>query len=191
MYASWNKGQGEKKLGHGVTFNANGGQSGNFINNKRNTNKYATTSLSYMISYNIQEKFSFDLRPRAGYNASSSSLRPDVKNNYYTYGGNVNLFVMLPGKIELNSNCNFDLRQRIEAFDQNTNMIIWGANLGKKVFKKQTGKLILSANDILDQNKGYNRIINSNFVSDERFDRLSRYFMLRFEWTFNKMPTGK
>lgn len=191
IYASWYKGQVDKKLSHGVSLRANGGRSVNFINDKQNINDYTTTTLDFNIGLSIEEKFHLDLRPRVGYNASKSSLRPDVQNNYFSYGGSLNTFVMLPGKLELGSNVNFDLRERIAAFDRNTNMVILGANLGKKVFKKQTGKFILDVNDILDQNKGYSRIINSSFVTDERFERLSRYFMLTFEWTFNKMPTGK
>ncbi|MBD0378192.1 MAG: hypothetical protein ICV51_21515 [Flavisolibacter sp.] len=42
--------------------------------------------------------------------------------------------------------------------------------------------------DLFNQNRGSNRIINSNFVTDKRFLRVSRYFMLKLEWTFNKMP---
>jgi hypothetical protein len=44
------------------------------------------------------------------------------------------------------------------------------------------------AHDILNQNIGFNRTINSNFISEQRYDRLSRYFLLSVAWNFNKMP---
>ena len=86
---------------------------------------------------------------------------------------------------------NADLRQRIVAFASNTNLVIWNASLSKKIFKKDTGKISFIANDMLDDNKGFTRTINNTFVSDDRFQRISRYFLLKFEWSFNKMPGGE
>lgn len=125
-----------------------------------------------------------------GYNTSKSSIQSGIKNNYFSYGGNVNGFITLPGKLELSSEVNLDFRQKLPNFPSNQNFTIWNASLSKKVLKKKTGKIILDANDILNQNRGFNRIINSSFIQEERYNRISRYFLLRFEWTFNKMPGG-
>ena len=93
---------------------------------------------------------------------------------------------MLPGKLELSTTLQGDYRQKLPNFPSNQNFTIWNANLSKKVLKKKTGKILLVANDILNQNRGFNRTINSSFMQEERYNRLSRYFLLRFEWTFNK-----
>lgn len=86
------------------------------------------------------------------------------------------------------SNLNADLRQRISAFETNINLVVWNATLSKKLFKKDAGKISLVANDILDENKGFNRNISSTFVSEDRYQRVSRYFLLKFEWSFNRNP---
>ncbi|MBD0280276.1 MAG: outer membrane beta-barrel protein, partial [Flavisolibacter sp.] len=109
-------------------------------------------------------------------------------NNYFTYGGYFNGFIKLPANMEFNTDGEVTLRQRIAAFDRNTNLVLINTNLSKKIFKDKSGKLMFMVSDLLNQNRGYNRIINSNFVTDERFLRVSRYFMLKLEWTFNKMP---
>jgi hypothetical protein len=191
IYSGWQIGQGDKKLTHGINLNANGGRNATFINGQQSDNTYTTFTIEYRMGYSIQEKYSFSINPTFGRNISKSSLRKDVNNNYWTYGGSVDGFLMLPGKIELNSDVNFDLRQKISAFDRNTNIIVWNASIGKKVFKDKTGKFIFSANDILNQNKGYSRIINSNFVTDQRYQRVGQYFMLTFQWTFSQMPGQK
>ena len=195
FWGSWNKGQGEKKLNYGLQLNGNGGVSNSFIEQKghpvKNTTTYSYISSGLFLGYQESEKKSFHLRPFLGYNTSKSSLQPHLKNNFFTYGGYAEGFVMLPGKLELTSSANFDLRQKLPAFPVNTNIITWNASLARKIFKKKTGKIILEANDILDQNKGFNRIINSNFIQEDRYDRISRYFLLKFEWSFNKMPDGK
>jgi hypothetical protein len=192
MYGGWVSGQGDKKLIHEINTNVNGGRSITYINTQKSINNYANIELSYGISYSIQDRYSFRIQPKLGRNMSASSLRKDINNNYWTYGGRVEGYIMLPWKLELNSDVDFDLRQKIEAFEgSNTNIILWNAELSRKVFKDKSGKLIFRANDILDQNKGFNRIINSNFVTDQRYQRIAQYFMLSFQWTFTKMPGQK
>jgi hypothetical protein len=164
-----------------------------FINGQESINTYANIELALGLRYSVQDKYNFRIGPKVGRNLSTSSLRKDIDNDYWTYGGEVDGYVMLPWKIEINTDVNFDLRQKIPAFQEttNTNIILWNAEVSKKVFKDKTGKFIFRANDILNQNKGFNRIINSNFVTDQRYQRIARYFMLSFQWTFTKMPGQK
>jgi hypothetical protein len=191
IYGGWVSGQGDKKLIHELNTNTNGGRSVTFINGQQSINTYANIGWSYGIGYSVQDKFNFHVRPTIGRNISKSSLRKDINNSYWTYGGNINGYVTLPLKLELSSEINFDLRQHIPAFAGNTNIILWNAELSRKLFKDKSGKFIFRANDILNQNKGFNRIINSNFVTDQRYQRIGQYFMLSFQWTFNKMPGQK
>ena len=192
LYGSWNKGQGEKKMRYGMSVNLYGGTNNTKVEVKgiatKNKTDYANYNFSVSLGYSESEKVSFNIRPSIGYNTSKSSLQPLLNNNYFTYGGNVDGFVMLPGKIELTSDVRFDLREKLEAFPVNTNIITWNGTLGKKVLKDKSGKIMIVANDILNQNRGFNRIINTNIIQEERYDRISQYFLLKFEWTFNKMP---
>ena len=191
IWGNWHKGNGEKKLRYGVRLGGNGGRNINFVNGAKSINTYTNLDFNLNLGMDVPDKFSFELGPRIGHNSSKSSLRSSINNNYFIYGGRVEGSVMLPGKFELSSDVNFDMRQRIEAYSTNTNIIIWNAGLDKKLFKDKSGKIGLYANDILNQNIGYTRTINSNFVSDETYLRISRYFLLRLEWTFNKMPGEK
>jgi hypothetical protein len=188
FYADYFKDGGEKKLGYSFNVRGNGGKNINFINEKRNSTSYMNTDFGFALRYNNPDKFSFEINPRGGYNVSESSLMPALKNNYWSYGGNIETTITLPGKLELSSSCNFDLRQNLAAFAGNPNQTIWNASLSKKVFKDKSGKIYLVANDILDKNKGFNRNISSNFISEDRYSRISRYFLLKFEWSLNKMP---
>ncbi|HEU4472467.1 MAG TPA: TonB-dependent receptor [Flavisolibacter sp.] len=187
----WNdffKDDSEKGRSYHLGLNGNGGRNVNFVNGSRNITTYNTVNLNLGVSFSKDEKYSFDIRPNLGYNTSKSTFNPDFKNNFWTYGGNVQARVQLPWKIEIATEGIIDLRQRLDAFDTNLNQVIWNADISKKVFKDKSGKIIIVANDILDQRRGFNRNINSNFISEERFSRLSRYFLLKFEWTLSKMP---
>ena len=191
FYGDWNKGGGEKQLGYGIRLNANGGRTFNFVDGEKNTSDFNSYRVGLSLSYDVPEKRSFELRPELGYNRSRASLNQKVDNNYFSYGGALNGFIMLPGKVELRSDVNFDLRQRITAFNANTDIIQWNASLAKKVFKDKSGKLFLITNDLLDQNRGFTRNINSSFITEDRFSRVSQYFLLKFEWSFTKMPGAK
>lgn len=188
---NWNKDGGEKKPDFGFNMNANGNRYINFINGEKATTRSYSISLSPSIGFEKEDKFDFNIGPSIGYNVSQSSLSSNINNNYFTYGGRASAEVTLFWKLEVSSSVNADLRQRIEAFASNTNLVIWNASLSKKILKKDTGKISFIANDMLDDNKGFTRTINSTFVSDDRFQRISRYFLLKFEWSFNKMPGGK
>ena len=191
FWSSWNKGQGEKKFNHEIRLNGNGGRNISVVNGQLNKNDYYSFEFGYGIRYDFPDKRSFELSPKVGYNKSKSSLNPTLKNTYYSYGGRAQGFLMLPLKLEIFTECEFDLRQRVEAFAGNPNVILWRANLARKVFKDKSGKILFIANDILDQNKGFTRVINSDRFYEERYQRLSRYFMLKLEWSFNKMPGQK
>jgi len=193
FYGWWMSGEGDKKLIFEINPNVNGGRNVTYINAHQSINTYANIELELGLRYSVQDKYNFHIGPKVGRNLSTSSLRKDIDNNYWTYGGQADGYVMLPWKIEINSDINFDLRQKIPAFEEttNTNIILWNAEVSKKVFKDKSGKFIFRANDILNQNKGFNRIINSNFVTDQRYQRIARYFMMSFQWTFTKMPSQK
>jgi len=193
FYGWWMSGEGDNKLIHEINPSVNGGRNVTFINGQQSINTYANIEIDYGIRYSVQDKYNFRIGPKAGRNISTSSLRKDIDNNYWTYGARGEGYVMLPWKLELTTDIDLDLREKIPAFEEatNTNIILWNAELSKKVFKDKSGKFIFRANDILNQNKGFNRIINSNFVTDQRYQRIARYFMLTFQWTFTKMPGQK
>lgn len=191
FYGGWVSGDGDKKFIHEISPSMNGGRNVTFINGQQSINTYGSLNLRYGLRYSSKDKYNFSINPTIGRNISKSSLRKDINNNYWTYGGNIDGYYALPWKMELNSDINFDLRQKISAFDRNTNIVVWNASLSKKVLKDKSGKFIFSANDILNQNKGYSRTINSNFVTDQRYQKVGQYFMLTFQWTFSKMPGQK
>ena len=187
FWGEWNKGEGEKKLIYTAGFDGNGGTNNNFINGLANKTTYYNVMFSFGLRYEVDQKWSLHFRPKIGYNSSVSSLNKAAKTNYLQYGGQSDGRLQLPGNFELRSDVEVDLRQRISAFANNPNITIWNAELNKKVFKNKSGIISILARDILNNNRGFNRIINSNFISEDRYKRVSQYFMLKFEWSFNKM----
>jgi hypothetical protein len=190
-YAFWVSGQGDKKFNHEIQPRLNGGRSVTYLNGSKNTNTYASLGLNYNVRYSVQEKYNFSIGPSLTRNLSKSSLRPEAKNNYWTYGGNANGWLKLPGKFEIESELEINLQQKTKAFNNPVNITVWNAELSRKFFKEKSLEISLIAHDILNQNIGFTRTINSNFIHQEQYDKLSRYFLLQATWTFNKMPGKK
>lgn len=188
FWGGYNKSMGNKKPNYGINLYGNGSRFNNFVNGQKALTKSFFMNFELQLGISSEDKFDFSIRPKIGYNSSKSSLNSNIDNDYLTYGGWLEAEVTLPGKIELNSSVNADLRQRIQAFSTNVNLVVWNAGISKKIFKKDAGKIGLYANDILDENKGFNRNISNTFVTDDRYQRVSRYFLLRFEWSFNQSP---
>ncbi len=82
-----------------------------------------------------------------------------------------------------------NFRQKTSAFDFNTNVILWNAWIGKKFFKGDALLLKVSANDLLNQNIGFNRSVNSNFISQNTYSAIQRYVLFSVVWNFNKAGT--
>lgn len=186
-WLDWNKGEGEKKLIYTAGMNASGGTYSNFINGLANKTRSFDYSFRAGLRYEVENAWGLHLQPKIGQSRSVSSLNESAKTSYLTYGGEAEGNVKLPWKMELRSEVDFDLRQRISAFDANPNIWFWKAQLDKKIFKNKSGVISLIAHDILNSYRGINRIINSNFITEERYQRVGQYFQLKLEWSFNKM----
>ncbi|HVF97315.1 MAG TPA: outer membrane beta-barrel protein, partial [Flavisolibacter sp.] len=191
VWGEWNKGEGEKKLIYTVNVNANGSTYNNFINGLSNRTRSFNFVMGLGLRYEVDNKWMLSVRPKGGPNRSVSSLNPKASTNFLSYGGNAEGRVNLPWKLELQSELELDWRQRIAGFDANPNITYWKGELRKKVFKNNTGIISLVANDILNSYRGINRVINSNFITEERYQRVGQYFQLKLEWSFNKMGGEK
>jgi hypothetical protein len=60
------------------------------------------------------------------------------------------------------------------------------ASLKKTFTKKDNWEIKFSVNDLLNQNKGINRNISSNFISQTTQQTIQRYFLLSIAYNFNK-----
>jgi hypothetical protein len=162
----------------------------NFVNRQANETNNSSYGLNFSVYKYKEKKFDINYYSSVRYNTSVSSIQPELKTNYYTHSHNLYFNYSLPMKFEINSNVEANFRQRINAFDQNNDVILWNGYIGRKLFKNDKGMIRLQAFDILDQNRGFNRFINSSIVREETYTSLRRYFLLSFVLNFSKNPGG-
>jgi hypothetical protein len=180
-----------KKPGLRIGFNGNMDQNRNLsiVNTKLNTTNSGNYTAGFNISKAVENKFEIRLWSSATYTASRSSVNTGIRTDYWTYAIRPELDIYLPVKFQFHSDCDINLRQKINAFDKNLNTVLLNAWFGKKFLKKDVLLLKVSANDLLDQNISFNRTVNSNFISQNTISTIKRYFMLSVVWNFTKAGT--
>ena len=159
----------------------------NSIKNRTDNNNYG---FNFGANKSKEKKYDINYYASINYNTSTSSVNTSLKTNYYTHSHNLYLNITLPKRFELNTNVEANFRQKTNLFTANNNVVLWNAYIGKKMFKNDKGMISIRANDILDQNRGYDRFVNSNVLREETYQTLRRYFLLAYTWNFSKNPGG-
>lgn len=163
----------------------NGGKYINFVNSEENIIRNNRYSAYFSGSFRREEKMSLSLRADLSYNQSVSSINNTIKTKYWTHTYSFHSYFALPFKFEFTNDIDFAFRQKTSVFDKNRNTIIWNTNLTKALFKDKCA-LAFSVNDILNQNIGFMRNIQSNFISENTYTTLRRFWMVAFTWNFSK-----
>jgi hypothetical protein len=170
--------------------NFNGSRYNNFVNAQKNKTDNLSGGINIGFWKEKEKKYSINYNGNFNYNTSSSSIREDIKTNYWTQDHNLNVTVQLPWKFEINSEVQANLRQKTEVFDKNNNVVLWNGYLGRKLLKNDKAIIKIICHDILNQNQGYNRYINSNVLREDNYETIKRYFLISFVWNFSKNPAA-
>ena len=172
----------------GINFNPGISANTNFVNNLENRTQNNNWGFGFYVGKSKENKFDLFLNQSGNYITSKSSIRPDVITRYWTSETNLNATFELPRKITLTSNIEYLWRQKTPVFPDNNNAFIWNMGVEKKLFKKKDIKLGFRVNDLLNQNLGFRRNVTSNFVSERTYNVIRRFWLLTFNWSFNKGP---
>jgi hypothetical protein len=173
----------------GLNPNFNNNRNVSIVNNVLNV----TNSGNYTFSLNInkfkEKKYGIGFQSSATYTESKSSVQANIKTNYWTYHLQPDVDVFLPWKFQVHTDFDINLRQKTSVFDNNTDVVLWNAWLGKKFLKNDALLVKVSANDLLNKNIGFNRIVNSNYISQNTYSTIQQYFLFSVVWNFTKAGT--
>lgn len=181
-----------KKIDLGVSQNAslNYSVNNNFINGLNNRNQNVSGRYGLSLYYSKEEKFETNLGGHVNYNYSTSSLRSDVKTQYFIYNYEAGFSVFLPKQFKVGADADINIRQRTSDFDKNLNNTILNAYVSKGFLKKETLLVKFSIQDLLNQNLGFSRSANSNYINENTYSVLRRYFLVTLTWNFTKGGAG-
>ena len=174
----------------GIGLGVYGSRNVSYINSQQNITNNYSPNINYSISKHKEKKYGIGLWGRFSYNTASASINKTAEANYWTANLSPWLNITLPWKIEINMDAQIDLRQKTNVFDQNNNTSVVNGSLGRKILKNDKGIIKLACYDLFNQNRGIDRFINGNTITQNNNQVLAQYFTLNFIWNFSKTPAG-
>lgn len=178
----------QTQLSIGANFNSS--RYVNIINRVKNV----TNSDAYGGSLSIRKSksgvYDISIAIFPTYTSSQSSIQKNNKTRYWVYRLRPDADIYFPFKLQLHSDYSYFFRQKTTVFNNNNNVSIWNAWIGKRFFQNNTLLVKISANDILNQNRGFSRSVSTNYISEQSYATIQRYFMLSVQWDFSKWPKG-
>lgn len=95
----------------------------------------------------------------------------------------VGQMVFLPLNLELNTNYEISLLQKISAFDKAKSLAIWSANLNRS-FAANRLSLCIRFNNILRQNSGIYRFVHANQITETQYNVAGQYLTMSVMYQF-------
>lgn len=179
------------QLNIGLNVEVNGNVNYNMVSTETKTELNTSKSYTYSGGLNLskykEKKYSFWVSGGPSYNVMSSSLQSRTNNKGLGFQGSADFSLTLPGKIDIGTDGNYQYTAKTQTFNENLERLIWNARISRKFFKAENLKLVLSGNDLLNQNVGFSRSANNNMITQNSYTTIQRYFMCSLVWDFNKM----
>jgi len=171
-------------LGLNQSLNPYYSKNANFINGLSNTNNNLSLTYDISLSYEKEEQFEIYFSPSISFDYSTTTLRPDVVTKFFTYYLELGTEFFLPNKFSIEAEADWNIRQQTEVFNTNNNVLIINAHINKKFGKDDAFAMRVGVSDLLNQNIGFRRNANSNYINENTHIVLRRYFMINLTYNF-------
>jgi len=180
-----------KKINTHISFGPNAAASRNISFLKTpftDMQKSVTTRLSYGFNAGLrkdkEKKYNFSVNTNINWVKNDNSIG-NAAADYWQVGINADAELTILKKFRLGSDVNFNAKQKDPRFPANNQFTTWNASLKHNVFKEVL-ELSVSVNDILSQNRGYERNFSDNKYTETYYNTLKRYWLLTLTWNFSK-----
>lgn len=180
---------GFKKIGNlhpGLGLNMSYDRFNNFINGLANRNNNLEGGPDFSFRYDKDTTFDISYNFNPAYHLNRSSIREDIRTEYWTFEQRLDGNLNLPLGIKLGTSVTWNIRQRLDPAERNNNVFRWNAYISKAMLKDRSLVAKCYVNDILDQNIGYNRTTNAEYIAENTYNTIRRYFLFSLTWNFTK-----
>ncbi|WP_166332335.1 TonB-dependent receptor [Sphingobacterium chungjuense] len=170
---------------YGVNGNLNDNY--NFLNGDLNRNQNYNYGFDLNIERNTTKTIDFRVGVNPGWRRLASSLQPQFNSSGFTLGSNLWFKAYLPWKIQLYGTGNYTYEAPTEVFDQSFTRFIFTPGVSKRFLKNETLTAEVYVNDVFNQNIGFSRFQQAGMISQQNYNTISRFFMVKVSWDFSMM----
>jgi hypothetical protein len=171
----------------GLSLGFNGNDSFNLSNNQINLTKSITYTTQFHFSKYVEKKYDFRIGFGPNYTFGGSSLQSQINNNGRGFDAEWNANIYLPAKFQIGTDGSYQWKGKTETFNTDFNRTLVNASIAKTFLKQDNLKLSFAVNDLLNQNVGFTRSSSANFITQNTYSTIRRYFLLSVSYDFNKM----
>ncbi|WP_342645992.1 outer membrane beta-barrel protein [Mucilaginibacter sp. CSA2-8R] len=171
----------------GIGLNTNGSTYFNMVNNALNRTRSNSYGINATLRRYIEKKLDFYVSGGPTYTLGESSLQPGINNNGSGFTINHDVNVYLPGKLQIGFDGGYEYRAPTQSFNQSFSRYLLNGYINKSLVKDESLKIRLTVNDLLNQNRGFDRRSSGSFLTQNTYTTIRRYFMFSIVYDFNKM----
>jgi len=161
-----------------------------FINGERNNTNNYTNGVNLRFNNLKREKIDIQFGGNISYTTSQFSIDADRNQDFInsTYFGEVNW--MIKERFTINTELDYQIYNGISD-DFKQDIPIWNAEVSLLMLKGKKGQLKFGVYDILNQNRGVNRVNQFNYTLDTQVNALGRYFLTTFTYNLKGFSAEK
>ena len=149
---------------------------------------------TWMLRPNLGVTYSNDfcqvsLSPQYGLQMTHNSIANQNNRTIHSYGARADVAVYLPFGIDITTDLNFS---GTSGYSQgyNSDQWLWNAQVSYSTLKDKSLTFALKVYDLLQEKKNISRNVTANFITDQEYNDLTRYFMFTITWKFNSFGSS-
>ena len=156
----------------------------NLLFKKKNFTNLFQVNQSVGINYG-KDNFDLAISSAVTYNTASYNLDESSNTKYFSQAYSADFTYRTDSRFYFLTDVDYYISSgRTEGYNQD--VFLWNISLAKKFFKTSTAEIKFTVYDILQQNKGINRIIGENYYEDIRANVVPRFFLISLSYNFNR-----
>jgi hypothetical protein len=135
---------------------------------------------------NISEKVDFRVDYEFGYNRTRNSFYGRSDNEDLEHEIDIEFKFILPASFTIAGNAEYNYRKSIAGQDFSREYFLANAAIGKKVFRSRQGEISVFVNDIFNQNVGFRRSAQAQYIQNQYNSVIGRYIGVKFAWNIRR-----
>ncbi|WP_156306180.1 TonB-dependent receptor domain-containing protein [Sphingobacterium endophyticum] len=131
--------------------------------------------------------FDFYVSFSPGYRVLNTTLNPELNSEGFTFDTYGRFTYFLPKKFQITGDLNYEYEAPTKALPSSFSRLKFSPGIQKKFLKNESLIANFYVNDVFNQNVGFSRSQSGQGITQQRYNNIARYYMLKLTWEFTSM----